>query len=130
MGALYDALDSLGGFSDHIQVSALYPVVLFVTGSDPQYLGVAPWDGEILGVALVNQRAITGSQSTVDFELVGGGANPFAQLNTGDNNRGSADTLTFSTPIPILAGEVILGQSDGNATGNSEVMLFVSLRST
>ena len=129
MKAFYDALDSAGAFQDHIQVAVNYPSSVFTTGSDPQFLSVAPWDGEILGFALVNQSTITGSQSVVDFDIVGGASNPIAQLDTQGNTLGEIDTITFATPVPILQDQAIRGQSDGNAAGISTVMLFVSMRS-
>ena len=129
MKAFYDALDSAGAFQDHTQVAINYPATIFTTGIDPQYLTIAPWDGEILGFALVNQSTITGSQSVVDFDIVGGGSNPIAQLDTQGGARGEIDSIVFATPVPISQSQIILGQSDGNATGLSTVMLFVTMRS-
>lgn len=128
--ALYDAIDAEGGFNDHIQASVSYGNTLFVLGTK-QFLSIAPWDGEIVAVAMVNQADITSGPSLVDFDIEGGDSNPVAQLTTGDNAAGTADFELLDPPVPILQGEVVSAQSDGVATGsNAEVVVFVILRST
>lgn len=128
MKALYDALGASGGFQDHIQTGVAYPNSLFTSGVD-QYLAVAPWPGEIVAVAIVNQATITGGQSNVDFNIVGGASNPIATLDTGDNAVGTASFEIIDPPVPISLGGVVLAQSNGNSSGNSTVMVFVVLRS-
>ena len=80
----------------------------------------APWEGS---------TTITGGPSDVDFNLIGGGANPLATLNTGAGTAGLVVTNVFDPPLILEAGDIIVATSDGAATGNSEVTVFAEFRS-
>ncbi len=128
MQAFYDAIDAAGGFQDNIQTFVNYPADLFVQNNLPQFLAVAPWAGEVLFIALINQRAIAGGQSDVVFSIVAGAT--LGTLDTGDDAIGSADTLILDPPIAIATGEIVQALSNGSSSGQSTVMVAVGLRST
>lgn len=124
IAAVPDPADPL---ADYIQVAINYPADIFTTGTDEQYIAVAPWDGEITQLAIVNQRTITGGPAAVAFKIDGGSA--IATLSTGAGTKGLVDPDNPTTPYEINQGEVLTAESDGNATGNSTIMVFATLRS-
>ena len=132
MEAFYQSIANLipeeeAFLADYIQLAVNYPAAIFVTGTDAQYMAVAPWDGEITQLAIVNQRTITGGPAAVAFKINGGSA--IATLGTGAGTIGLVDSDLPATPYEIDQGEVLTAESDGNATGTSEIMVFATLRS-
>lgn len=115
------------GLVDYLQPGVFYPAAMFTVAATPQYLSLAPWDGEITSVAFVVARAITGGPSDVEYKIDGGSA--IATLSTGAGTQGLIVTEVFPTPIPFDEGELLTAESDGTPTGNSEVTVFANVRS-
>lgn len=130
MHAFYESLleavpDPDAFLADYIQIAVLYPNALFVAGT-PQYVSIAPWNGEIVHVGMVNQRLVTGGPSVVSFKVDGGTA--FATLNTGAGTVGLAIGADVDPPAEIDKGGLLSAESDGNGLGVSEVLVFATLR--
>jgi hypothetical protein len=112
--------------ADFIQIAVNYPSEIFTAG-EPQYLSIAPWNGEIIQLAIVNQTTIVGGPSDITFKIQGSAG--AVHLNTGNGTRGLVAIITPDDPYLIEKNNVLFAKSDGQATGDSSVMVFATLRS-
>lgn len=111
--------------ADHVQSQLGYPSDLFITGTDPLPMFVAPWDGLITFVAMVISRTISGGPATVDFRIEGGSS--IASFNTGAGTKGLRFSEVLDPPVEISALELLEADSDGNATGQSSVICYAGI---
>jgi hypothetical protein len=131
MRAFYESLlevvpDPDAPLAQYLQPGIYYPSDTFTDGTLPAYLAAPPFDAEVVAVAMVITRTITGA-ADVDFTIDGGPA--IATLNTGAGTQGLLITAAVDPPAPIDINEVLAAEADGVSTGNSAVTVFATLRS-